>query len=145
MYIIYSKVIWYVKTNNHDDCTNIKTSFQDGCSTIANTITEMGVTTAENASPEEIVNNIKQIASQSQASRLFYTNQNGGTVSINITNGTIFANRASQSQFDYIEKVNDTYTNPIGNISGFDVNSITLNTITLKLSNTCTIWAFGTL
>lgn len=41
----------------------LKTSFQDGCSTIASAITEMGVATANNASPETMAENIKSLPS----------------------------------------------------------------------------------
>lgn len=40
---------------------HLQTSFQDGCSVIANAITEMGVTTANNASPNVMANNIRNI------------------------------------------------------------------------------------
>lgn len=44
-----------------DDINALRTSFQDGCSTIAATISEMGVTTASNASLSTIVENIKKL------------------------------------------------------------------------------------
>lgn len=40
---------------------NLEMSFQDGCSIIANAITEMGVATANNASPNVMADNIKNI------------------------------------------------------------------------------------
>lgn len=40
---------------------SLQTSFQDGCSTIASAITEMGVATADNASPDEMAENIRGI------------------------------------------------------------------------------------
>ena len=46
------------------DLNELRTSFQDGCSTIASAITEMGVTTADNASPETMANNIKQLPNE---------------------------------------------------------------------------------
>lgn len=50
-------------TELNQKCTNLETSFQDGCSTIASAITAMGVTTANNASPDIMASNIKKIAS----------------------------------------------------------------------------------
>lgn len=43
------------------DFDSFQQSFRDGCSTIAAAITEMGVATASNASPNEMASNIKQI------------------------------------------------------------------------------------
>ncbi len=53
----------------------IKQSFQDGCSTIAGKLTTLGVTTAANASPETIADNIQQVhdlcyAAGSEASKV---------------------------------------------------------------------------
>lgn len=45
----------------NEEIQSIKTSFQDGCSTIASAITAMGVTTANNASPTTMATNIKMI------------------------------------------------------------------------------------
>lgn len=45
------------------EISNVKTSFQDGCSVIANAITERGVTTANNASPDVMAENIMKISS----------------------------------------------------------------------------------
>ena len=50
-------------TTVKEEIDTLKQSFQDGCSTIAAAITEMGVTTAENASPDTMANNIKSIQS----------------------------------------------------------------------------------
>ena len=44
-----------------DDINSLKTSFQDGCSKVATAITEMGVTTASNATPDTMAANIKKI------------------------------------------------------------------------------------
>lgn len=43
------------------DFISFQTSFRDGCSTIAAAITEMGVSTASNASPTVMASNIKKI------------------------------------------------------------------------------------
>ena len=43
----------------NDDISNIQSSFQDGCSTIASKITSLGVNTASNASPNTISDNIQ--------------------------------------------------------------------------------------
>lgn len=51
--------------NQEEKLEQLEMSFQDGCSTIAGAITEMGVTTAANASPEEMAANIRQIVGES--------------------------------------------------------------------------------
>ena len=48
-------------TKLNDDITSINKSFQDGCSIIAAKITACGVTTANNASPQTMANNIQTI------------------------------------------------------------------------------------
>lgn len=50
-------------TELNQKCTNLETSFQDGCSTIAAAITSKGVSTASNASPATMAANIGSIKS----------------------------------------------------------------------------------
>lgn len=45
-----------------DRVENLEQSFQDGCSVIANAVTEMGVTTAIDASPSVMAENIRSIS-----------------------------------------------------------------------------------
>lgn len=61
LYTLTQAFLYSFFSRLNSDLDAAKQSFQDGCSTIAAAITEMGVATADNASPETMASNIKKI------------------------------------------------------------------------------------
>ena len=81
-------------------------SFRDGCSTIAAAITEMGVATANNASPETMASNIRKLSAKVLA--LSHSNQSKDT--------TIYTSDRKISGFTLI--ASDTGANGVLKING---------------------------
>lgn len=90
----------------YQNINSLKQSFQDGCSTIAAAITEMGVATANNASPETMASNIKKLTAKVLA--LSHSNQSKDT--------TIYTSDRNISGLTLI--ASDTGTNCVLKING---------------------------
>jgi hypothetical protein len=71
--------------------SNLQTSFQNGCSTIANAITANGVTTASNAAPATMANNINTVATNKYNAGVTATKV-GTAVASNVLAGKTFTN-----------------------------------------------------
>ena len=71
--------------------TNLQTSFQNGCSTIANAITANGVSTATNASPDTMATNISTLATNKYNAGVTATKV-GTAVAANVLSGKTFTN-----------------------------------------------------
>jgi len=87
-------------TSLNDDITEVKTSFQDGCSKIASKITSLGVTTASNASIDTIVNNIES---------LYNKGINSGGKVYNLGKGTSFNIKTLLPDIDYTSLTADNF------------------------------------
>lgn len=74
--------------------TNLQTSFQNGCSTIANAITANGVSTATNASPNTMATNISTVATNKYNAGVTATKVGTATAS-NVLAGKTFTNSSS--------------------------------------------------
>ena len=90
----------------NSEFVSFQQSFQDGCSTIAAAITEMGVTTANNASPETMASNIKKFSAKVLA--LSHSNQSKDT--------TIYTSDRNISGLTLI--ASDTGTNCVLKVNG---------------------------
>lgn len=88
------------------DLDAAKQSFRDGCSIIAAAITEMGVATANNASPETMASNIKKLSAKVLA--LSHSNQSKDT--------TIYTSDRNISGLTLI--ASDTGTNCVLKVNG---------------------------
>ena len=90
----------------NSEFVSFQQSFRDGCSTIAAAITEMGVATANNASPETMASNIRKLSAKVLA--LSHSNQSKDT--------TIYTSDRKISGFTLI--ASDTGANCVLKING---------------------------
>ena len=108
----------------------LETSFPDGCSTIADAVTNNGVTTASNASPSTIATNIGKIRDSGDATNAQILTGKKAWVRKTLITGQMPDNGAVNQSL----ALNGTYTIPAGyhNGSGKVTQSLTAETVSVS-------------